>query len=179
MAKEKVILAFELTAEEEAAIKAKSGTKEDIRKASVKKAADFLKGKKKEEADAYITENVTKVKLSKALMSAYIKTYSTEADKEWVKSDFKAASTKTVKKKVTTVVTDANGGVVHTVDKNGKAVPKKARVDSFTGETYETFDLSGARDAFIEHFEITTKANKFVVKPKRTTKVYDEFDDIF
>lgn len=153
---------------------------EDKRKAALAEAAELLKDMKQEEANAYITENMMITQITKGFMAAYIKKFATSAeDKKWVKEEFKKASTKTATKKVTTVCMGANGVPIHKINKNGKAVAKTVRVDAVTGETYETFDLSGARKAFIEHFGITPKANKFTPKAKRTEPVFDEFDGIF
>lgn len=185
MAKE--IKAFELTEAELAALKAKvkeekpeGGLKEAVKRASVEKAINFLKDMKQEEANEYIAENVMITEITKAFMAAYIKKFATTtADKTWVKEAFKAASTKTETKKVSTVCMGANGVPIHKINKAGKAVAKTVRVDAVTGETYETFDLSGARAEFVAHFGITPKANKFTPKSKRTTKPYDEFNDLF
>lgn len=153
---------------------------EDKRKAALAEAAELLKDMKQEEANAYITENMMITQITKGFMAAYIKKFATSAeDKKWVKEEFKKASTKTATKKVTTVCMGANGVPIHKINKKGKAVAKTVRVDAVTGETYETFDLSGARKAFIEHFGITPKANKFTPKAKRTEPVFDEFDGIF
>ena len=153
---------------------------EDKRKAALAEAAELLKDMKQEEANAYITENMMITQITKGFMAAYIKKFATSAeDKKWVKEEFKKASTKTATKKVTTVCMGANGVPIHKINKKGQAVAKTVRVDSVTGETYETFDLSGARKAFVEHFGITPKANKFTPKAKRTEPVFDEFDGIF
>ena len=181
------IKSFELTAAELEAIKAKvaaekteGGVKEAEKKAAVEKAANFLKDMKQEEANAYIAENLMITEITKAFMAAYIKKFATSAeDKKWVKGDFKAASTKVATKKVSTVCMGANGVPIHKINKKGQAVAKTVRVDAVTGETYETFDLSGARAEFIAHFGITPKANKFTPKAKRTTEKYDEFADLF
>ena len=184
MAKE--IKAFELTEAELEAIKAKvkadkpeGGLKEAVKRASVEKATNFLKDMKQEEANEYIENNVMITEITKAFMAAYIKKFATSnADKIWVKEAFKAASTKTETKKVSTVCMGANGVPIHKI-KDGKAVAKTIRVDAVTGETYETFNLSGARAEFVAHFGITPKANKFTPKSKRTTEKYDEFADLF
>lgn len=153
---------------------------EDKRKAALAEAAELLKDMKQEEANAYITENMMITQITKGFMAAYIKKFATSAeDKKWVKEEFKKASTKTATKKVTTVCMGANGVPIHKINKKGQAVAKTVRVDAVTGETYETFDLSGARKAFVEHFGITPKANKFTPKAKRTEPVFDEFDGIF
>ena len=185
MAKE--IKAFELTQAEMDAIKAKvtaekteGGVKEAVKRAAVEKAMAFLKDMKQDDTNAYITENVMVTEITKAFMAAYIKKYATSAeDKKWVKNEFKAASTKIVPKKVATVCMGANGVPIHKLNKEGKPIAKTVRVDSVTGETYETFDLSGARAEFVKHFGITPKANKFTPKTKRTTEKYDEFADLF
>lgn len=153
---------------------------EDKRKAALAEAAELLKDMKQEEANAYITENMMITQITKGFMAAYIKKFATSAeDKKWVKEEFKKASTKTAIKKVTTVCMGANGVPIHKLNKDGKAIAKTVRVDSVTGETYETFDLSGARKAFVEHFGITPKANKFTPKAKRTEPIFDEFADLF
>ena len=118
--------------------------------------------------------------ITKAFMAAYIKKFATSAeDKKWVKEEFKKASTKTATKKVTTVCMGANGVPIHKINKKGQAVTKTVRVDAITGETYETFNLAGARAEFVAHFGITPKANKFTPKSKRTTVKYDPFADLF
>ena len=153
---------------------------EDKRKAALAEATELLKDMKQEEANAYISENLMITQITKGFMAAYIKKFATSAeDKKWVKDDFKKASTKTVTKKVTTVCMGANGVPIHKLNKDGKAIAKTVRVDSVTGETYETFDLSGARAEFVKHFGITPKANKFTPKAKRTEPIFDEFDGIF
>lgn len=153
---------------------------EDKRKAALAEAAELLKDMKQEEANAYISENMMITEITKGFMAAYIKKFATSAeDKKWVKEEFKKASTKTATRKVTTVCMGANGVPIHKINKKGQAVAKTVRVDAVTGETYETFDLSGARKAFVEHFGITPKANKFTPKAKRTEPVFDEFDGIF
>ena len=153
---------------------------EDKRKAALAEAAELLKDMKQEEANAYITENMMITQITKGFMAAYIKKFATSAeDKKWVKEEFKKASTKTATKKVTTVCMGANGVPIHKINKKGQAVAKTVRVDAVTGETYETFDLSGARAEFVAHFGITPKANKFTPKAKRTTEKYDEFADLF
>ncbi len=185
MAKE--IKAFELTEEEIAEIKAKvaaekteGGIKEAEKKAAVEKAIGFLKDMKQEEANAYIAENLMITEITKAFMAAYIKKFATAAgDKKWLKEEFKKASTKIATKKVSTVCMGANGVPIHKINSKGQAVAVKKRVDAITGETYETFDIAGARAAFVEHFGITPKANRFTPKAKRTTKPYDEFADLF
>ena len=153
---------------------------EDKRKAALAEAAELLKDMKQEEANAYITENMMITQITKGFMAAYIKKFATSAeDKKWVKEEFKKASTKTATKKVTTVCMGANGVPIHKINKKGQAVAKTVRVDAVTGETYETFDLAGARAEFVKHFGITPKANKFTPKAKRTEPIFDEFDDIF
>ena len=153
---------------------------EDKRKAALAEAAELLKDMKQEEANAYITENMMITQITKGFMAAYIKKFATSAeDKKWVKEEFKKASTKTATKKVTTVCMGANGVPIHKINKKGQAVAKTVRVDAVTGETYETFNLSGARAEFVAHFGITPKANKFTPKAKRTTEKYDEFADLF
>ena len=153
---------------------------EDKRKAALAEAAELLKDMKQEEANAYISENLMITQITKGFMAAYIKKFATSAeDKKWVKEEFKKASTKTATKKVTTVCMGANGVPIHKLNKDGKAIAKTVRVDSVTGETYETFDLAGARAEFVKHFGITPKANKFTPKAKRTEPVFDEFDGIF
>jgi hypothetical protein len=153
---------------------------EDKRKAALAEAAELLKDMKQEEANAYITENMMITQITKGFMAAYIKKFATSAeDKKWVKEEFKKASTKTATKKVTTVCMGANGVPIHKINKKGQAVAKTVRVDAVTGETYETFNLSGARAEFVAHFGITPKANKFTPKTKRTTEKYDEFADLF
>ncbi len=153
---------------------------EDKRKAALAEAAELLKDMKQEEANAYISENLMITQITKGFMAAYIKKFATSAeDKKWVKDDFKKASTKTATKKVTTVCMGANGVAIHKLNKEGKPIAKTVRVDAVTGETYETFDLAGARAEFVKHFGITPKANKFTPKAKRTEPVFDEFDGIF
>lgn len=183
----KTLKAFDLTAEELEAIKAQvkadkteGGVKEAEKRAAVAKATEFMKDMKQEEVNSYVTDNCMITEITKAFMAAYIKKFATSAaEQKWVKEVFKAASTKKATKKVTTVCMGANGVPIHKLNKDGKAIAKTVRVDSVTGETYETFDLSGARAAFVEHFGITPKANKFTPKAKRTTKAYDEFADLF
>ena len=185
MAKE--IKAFELTAEEIAEIKAKvkaekpeGGVKEAEKKAAVAKAEAFLKDMKQEEANAYIAENLMITEITKAFMAAYLKKFATtKEDKIWVKEDFKKASVKTATKKVSTICMGGNNIPIHKKNSKGEFVPKKVRVDAITGETYETFDIAGARAAFVEHFGIKPKPNRFTPKAKRTTKPYDEFADLF
>ena len=153
---------------------------EDKRKAALAEAAELLKDMKQEEANAYISENLMITQITKGFMAAYIKKFATSAeDKKWVKEEFKKASTKTATKKVSTVCMGANGVPIHKKNSKGEFVPKKVRVDAITGETYETFNLSGARKAFVEHFGITPKANKFTPKAKRTEPIFDEFADLF
>ena len=153
---------------------------EDKRKAALAEAAELLKDMKQEEANTYISENLMITQITKGFMAAYIKKFATSAeDKKWVKEEFKKASTKTATKKVTTVCMGANGVPIHKINKKGQAVAKTVRVDAVTGETYETFDLAGARAEFVKHFGITPKANKFTPKAKRTEPIFDEFDDIF
>jgi hypothetical protein len=153
---------------------------EDKRRAALAEAAELLKDMKQEEANAYISENLMITQITKGFMAAYIKKFATSAEeKKWVKEEFKKASTKTATKKVTTVCMGANGVPIHKLNKEGKPIAKTVRVDSVTGETYETFDLSGARAEFVKHFGITPKANKFTPKAKRTTEKYDEFADLF
>lgn len=184
--KEKTILDFELTEEKIKEIKERSSrSAEEIKKASVEKAKNFFKDKSQEEANRYIKENVMLSKITKSLMVAYIQTYSTEEDKKsWVKTEFKQASTKIVKRQVQTVITDSNGVIVHKPGKGknmGKAVPRTARVDVITGETYEKFNLSGARAEFISHFNLEVKEPTFKLKEKRAEddKKYNEFDELF
>lgn len=153
---------------------------EDDKREALSKATELLSDKTQEEANAYIKENLMITQITKAFMAAYIKKYATsDEEKEWVKEDFKKASTKVATRKVSTVCVGANGVAIHKINKDGKAIPKTVRVDSITGETYTTFDLSGARKAFIEHFGITPKANKFTPKAKRTEPIFDEFDGLF
>ena len=152
---------------------------EEKRKAAMEEARQLLKDMKQDEANAYVSENFTKTDIKKAFMAAYIEKFSKKEDRKWFEEDFKKAATKTVKKMVSTVCTDANGIVIHKEGKDGKAIPKTARVPAIGGETYEKFDINGAREAFLEHFGITPKASKFVPKAKRTEKVYDEFDGLF
>ena len=153
---------------------------EDKKREALAKATELFANMEQEEANNYFTENTMITQITKAQMAAYIKKFATsEADKKWVKEDFKKASTKTATRKVQTVCTGANGVAIHKLGKNGKSIPKTVRVDSITGETYETFDLSGARKAFVEHFNIIPKANKFKAKEKRETPIFDEFADLF
>ena len=72
-----------------------------------------------------------------------------------------------------------NNVPIHKKNSKGEYVVKKVRVDAITGETYETFNLAGARAEFVAHFGITPKANKFTPKSKRTTVKYDPFADLF
>lgn len=153
---------------------------EDKRRAALAEAEELLKDMNQEEANTYITENMMITQITKGFMAAYIKKFATsDEDNKWVKDEFKKASIKTNTKKVTTVCMGANGVPIHKLNKDGKAIAKTVRVDSVTGETYETFDLSGARKAFVEHFGITPKANKFTPKAKRTEPIFDEFADLF
>lgn len=185
MAKE--IKAFELTEEEIAVIKARvkadkteGGVKEAQKKAAVAKAAEFLKDMKQEEANAYVAENLMITEITKPFMAAYIMKYATsKAEVAWRKEEFKKASTKIATKKMTTICMGANNVPIHKKNSKGEVVAKKVRVDAITGETYETFDLAGARAEFVKHFGITPKANRFTPKTKRTTKPYDEFADLF
>lgn len=153
---------------------------EDRKREALAKATELFANMKQEEANKYFAENTMITQITKALMAAYIKKFATsEADKKWVKEDFKKASTKTAKRMVQTVCTGANGVAIHKLNEKGKAIAKTVRVESATGETYETFNLSGSRKAFVEHFNITPKANKFQAKAKRETPIFDEFADLF
>ena len=153
--------------------------KEKKRIEALEKATKLLKDKSKEEANKYIEENMKITDITKGFISAYIRKYATEKDKEWFKKDFRKASTKKVKKQVSTIVMGENNTPVYKKDKKGNIVPKRKRVDSITGEVYERFDISGARKEFIDHFDIITKANDFVVKEERKVKYFDEFDGLF
>lgn len=183
----KVAKAFELTEAELNALKAKvktekpeGGISEAIKKAAVEKAVAFMKDKEQSEVNEYIKANLMITEITKAFMAAYIKKFAvSEESKSWVKNDFKKASTKTATRKVSTVCMGLNGVPVHKIKEDGSAAVVYKRVDAITGETYETFDLSGARNAFIKYFEITPKENKFTPKAERKTKKYDEFDDLF
>ena len=185
MAKE--IKAFELTEAEIAEIKKKvkaekpeGGVKEATKKAAVDKAMEFLSGKTQAEANEYVSKNLMITEITKAFMAAYIKTFAnSEEERIWVREEFKKASTKIATKKVSTICMGGNGVPIHKKNSKGEFVPKKVRVDAITGETYETFDLAGARAEFITHFNISPKANKFTPKAKRTTEKYDEFADLF
>ena len=184
---EKVFKDFELTVKELEAIKEEvkktkpeGGYKEAVKKAAVAKAIEFMQNKKQEEVNTYITKNVMITEITKAFMAAYIKTFATsETDKEWIKEDFQKEAYKTAKRKVQTVCTGANGIAIHKLNAEGKVIAKTVRVDSITGETYKTFNLSGARKEFIAHFNITPKDNKFKARAKRDSKEYDEFADLF
>lgn len=144
----------------------------------VMNAIGMFDGKSKEEANK-VFEGLTITKITKAMMAVYIKNYATEEDKEWIKGDFKKASYKKAYKEVSTVCVDANGVPIHKKNKNGEVIVKRARVKSITGETYDKFDLSGARKEFVKHFNLTLAANPFKVKEKRTEKLFDEFDGLF
>ena len=73
-------------------------------------------------------------------------------------------------------MTDANGIVVHKEGKNGKAVPKKVRVNSITGETKIVFSIHHARKEFQKHFGIEFKPTGYVPKEKKEEeKVVDPF----
>lgn len=153
---------------------------EKAKKKAMEEAIAKFETMTQEEANNYISENYMITQLTKALMAAYIKKYATsDEEMKWRTEVFKKASTKIAKRKVQTVCTGANGVAIHKLGKNGKSIPKTIRVDSITGETYETFDLSGARKAFVEHFNIIPKANKFKAKEKRETPIFDEFADLF
>lgn len=153
---------------------------EDNKRKALKEATELLKDKTQEEANNYIAENLMITQITKAFMAAYIKKYATsDEDKNWIKEDFKKASEKTVTRKVSTVCVDANGDAIYKINKHGQAIPKTIRVNSITGEKYTTFDFRGARKAFIEHFDITPKDNKFKPKAKRTEPIFDEFDGLF
>ena len=153
---------------------------EIAKKKALEEAIARFENMTQEEANKYINENYMITQLTKALMAAYIKKFATsEADKKWVKEDFKKASTKTAKRMVQTVCTGANGVAIHKLNEKGQAIAKTVRVESATGETYETFNLSGARKAFVEHFNLTLLNNKFTPKAKRETPIFDEFADLF
>lgn len=154
---------------------------ENKRKAALKEATELFKDMSLKEAKAYFTKNLMITQITKAHMAAFIKKFAeSDEEKAWVKNNFKKASVKTVKKQVNTVCTDANGIPLHKIDKKtGKVKPVVKRVDSITGEEIEQFNLAGARKAFVEHFGIEPKANKFTAKPKRTEAVFDEFSDLF
>lgn len=153
---------------------------EEKRQKALADATELFKDKSKEAADAYISENLMITQISKAIMAAYIKKYATnKAEQKWIKEDFKKASTKTATRKVQTVCVDNNGEALRKLNKDGKAVVRTKRVEVANGEKYETFNLSGARKAFIEHFNITPKDNKFKAKEKREAKIFDEFDGLF
>lgn len=185
--KAKEIKAFELTKEEIEAIKVRvkdekpeGGAKEALKRAAVAKAMVFLKDMTQEEANAYIAKNLMITEITKAFMAAYIKKFATTKEDEiWVKEEFKKASTKIATKKVSTICMGGNHLPIRKENSKGEVVNKTVRVDAITGETYETFNLSGARTAFVQHFGITPKENRFTPKAKRTTKPYDEFDDLF
>lgn len=153
--------------------------KEKARIEALEKATELLKDKSKEEADKYINENMKMTDITKGFISAYIRKYATEKDKEWFKKDFHKASIKKVKKQISTIVMGENNTPIYKKDKKGNIVPRTKRVDSITGEVYERFDISGARKEFIKHFNIITKANNFVVKEKRNDNYFDEFDGLF
>lgn len=184
---EKIAKEFELTADEQNAIKEKAiaekpegGISEAIKKAAVQKAIAFMSDKEQDDVNKYIESNLMITEITKAFMVAYIKKFAvSDKDQKWIKEDFKKASTKTATKKVSTVCMGLNGVPVHKIKKDGTATVVYKRVDAITGETYETFNLAGARNAFIEYFKITPKPNKFTPKAERQTKKYDEFDDLF
>lgn len=153
---------------------------EEKRQKALADATELFKDKSKEAADAYISENLMITQISKAIMAAYIKKYATsKAEQKWVKEDFKKASTKIATRKVQTVCVDNKGEAIRKMNKDGKAIAKTMRVEVANGEKYETFNLSGARKEFINHFNITPKANKFKTKEKREGKIFDEFDGLF
>ncbi|MBO5413343.1 MAG: hypothetical protein J6A29_03460 [Clostridia bacterium] len=151
---------------------------EEQRKQAIKNAEAILEGKSQEEANIYISENLTTVAITKAFIAVYIKKYANEEkDKKWINDIFYKACYKEKEKKALTLCIDADNNPIYKMNKKGKAIPKKKKVN--TTETQVVFDISGARKAFIEYFNITTKENAFKVKEKRTTKVIDEFEGIF
>jgi len=153
---------------------------EDKRRAELEKAIELFADKTQEEANDYLKKEVKLQQLSKAMMSAYIKKYAdSEEEIKWVKGEFKKASYKEEVKKNRTVCTDAKGGVVHKLNKEGKVIPKYVYVEAFGQEKYPKFNLSGARKEFIKHFNIELKDSGFTPKEKRTEKIFDVFDGLF
>ena len=153
---------------------------EKAKKKAMEEAVAKFETMTQEQANNYISENYMITQLTKALMAAYIKKYATsDEEMKWRKEVFKKASTKIAKRKVQTVCTGANGVAIHKLNEKGQAIAKTVRVDSITGETYETFNLSGARKAFVEHFNLTLLDNRFTPKAKREEPIFDEFADLF
>jgi hypothetical protein len=153
---------------------------EDKRKESVKKYQDIFKEMKQEEANNYITAEVTITKISKGLMAAYIQKYATKAeDQKWVNEEFRKAAYKKVPKTTTTVIMDDKGNAVYKVTKSGKTIAAKKKVALAGSEMVKQFNIAGARKEFISHFSITPKESVFKPKAKRSEDIYDEFAGLF
>lgn len=150
---------------------------------AIKEFADYtamLEPMTQQEANDFIAKTYMKTEIKKTFMAAYIKKFATSAaDAAWVKKDFKKASFKKTVRKVKTVCTDANGVAIHKLNKDGKVIVQTAMVERVDSATYDKYDLNGAREAFLDHFGISTKENAFTPKAKRTEPKFDPFADIF
>lgn len=137
----------------------------------------FEQLKTEEEAKEYIKNNIVKVKITKGLMSAYMRTYDEAGDKEWFT---KAAFAKNVQKYRYTVCVDQNGKALTKTNKKGDTVPRKKRVA--INETFDKarYDHTKARAAFLEHYKIEVKPVDFTPKAKRNEEdYYNIFEGLF
>lgn len=128
-----------------------------------------FKGMKEAEAVKSF-EEVYKVKLSKNLMAAFIKTYHAED-----LSKFVAAAT-VKKKKYIYSVKVIDGKIIYK-NKTNKATgkPIAERVKVYTGETEKKFDINVARNNFVSDYKITLKDTGF--KPNKGGEaVFNPFD---
>lgn len=131
----------------------------------------FKELKTEEEAKKYIKKEVYKLGITKGCMSAYMKAYHADEDKTW----FKEAAYVEEPKTVMTVVADKDGNPVKKLNKKGKVITKKERVE--TGETVVRYNHAKAKNAWLEKYGIEVKETKF--KANTSKEDFDPFADLF
>ena len=138
------------------------------------KYTELFKGMKEQEAKDYIQKNVYKVKISKELIAAYVKTYHSKKEEQaWLQNAVIA------KKKYKNVADTVNGEIQYTGKvhkKTGEKLYKTKKV--YTGETAEPkFDTPTARNLFLKEYDITPKPTGFAAK-EAAEPLFDAMADL-
>lgn len=170
---------IKLTEAELKEIEEKGGNKKEKKeRVDLKRHLKFFEQfKTEEEAKEHIKNNIVKVKITKGLMSAYMRTYDEAGDKKWFEE---AALVKNVQKYRYTVCVDENGNGLTKTNKKGQTIPRKKRVA--INETFDKarYDHTKARAKFLEHYKIEVKPVDFTPKAKRNEEdYYNIFEGLF
>lgn len=131
----------------------------------------FKDFKTEEEAKEYIKKEVYKLAITKGCMVAYMKKYHANEDKSWFKESAFVEEPKTK----LSVVSDKDGNPVKKLNKKGKTIVKKERVQ--TNETIVRYNHAKAKKAWLEHYKIDYKETSFKAKEKLDD--FDMFEGLF